>query len=222
MHRWDLIIFDCDGVLVDSEPISHEVFLALLDSLGFPIPTHEGFALFRGYSLKHCKATVEKRFGRSLPDDLETLFYDRLFEEFRKRLTPIQDIDAVLARLTTIPYCVASSGEYAKMRVTLGVTGLLSRFENRMFSAQDVARGKPFPDLFLHAARSCGVEATHSSLHNVAVIEDSLPGIKAGIAAGMKVFAFRQEDDGYTIPELSHPDITVFSRMKDLPEMLGV
>lgn len=212
--NWELIIFDCDGVLVDSEPISDRVFPEVLAAEGFPIPQENSRGWFIGYSLKSCLEKVEKQFGKPVPEDFSQKYYSRLFDEFKKSLQPIPGIIDVL---DSIPYpvCVASSGEHDKMQVSLGVTGLLSRFKNRIFSATDVENGKPAPDLFLYAAKQC-----NASPQFCAVIEDSLPGFQAGIAAGMTVFGYVNSCDTAQCNALEQQGAIVFNTMKELPELL--
>lgn len=217
MNTWDLIIFDCDGVLVDSEEIAHRVFIELLTSLGIMVSAQRAFQLFRGYSLPACIETIRTTLHKTVPDNLKDLFYQKLFIEFRKSLQPVPGIVSVLARLS-VPYCVASSGEHEKMAVSLTVTGLFDLFKGKIYSSQDVKRGKPYPDLFLHAAACCG-----ATPNRCAVIEDSVPGMQAGLAAGMQVFGYVTED---SIREALRPpafnSVTQFSRMEELPHLLSV
>jgi HAD superfamily hydrolase (TIGR01509 family) len=183
-----LVIFDCDGVLVNSEPIASQAFADHLQTHGLPYTAEDCRLKFTGLSLESCQQLLIEQHALQLP----TGFFDQLqadtFERFSKTLQVIPGITQVLDWLdsTDIPYCVASSGSPDKMRFTLGHTGLLSRFENRLFSAISVKRGKPAPDLFLHAAHSLQFAPEHCL-----VVEDSVPGIAAGIAAGMRVYAFQ-------------------------------
>jgi len=183
-----LVIFDCDGVLVDSEPLSNTCFARALAREGLDWSVEETMRRLMGRSMKSCVEIVEGILGRKLPDD----FVDRLQAEtmqvFRDApLKPVagvvEAIDAVEAAGATT--CVASSGSLDKMRVTLGITGLWSRFEGRIFSSSEVPRGKPFPDLFLHAALRMNEQPFACT-----VIEDSQPGIEAARAAGMRALAY--------------------------------
>jgi HAD superfamily hydrolase (TIGR01509 family) len=207
----DLVIFDCDGVLVDSEPIANRAFADALCEIGLPLSYEEVCREFTGLSMPRCIQIVEERLGRSVPGELVRRLQARTFDAFRERLQPVPGVREVLDRLV-IPVCVASSGEPEKIRLTLGLTGLLSRFEGRIFSATEVDRGKPWPDLFLHAARTLGARPARC-----AVVEDSLPGVRAARAAGMVVFAYAPEADG---GELAGAGATVFGAMTDLPRLL--
>ncbi|MGD9202414.1 MAG: HAD family phosphatase [Chitinispirillia bacterium] len=215
--NWDLIIFDCDGVLVDSEPIAEIVFPEILAQEGFPIPPKEAKELFTGYSIKSCIEIMQKRFNKPAPLDLEQKYYSRLFIEFKKSLKPIPGIKNVLESIN-YPVCVASSGSHEKMNLTLGLTGLLHFFKNNIFSAADVKNGKPYPDLFLHAA-----EKLNARPEKCAVIEDSIPGVRAGISAEMTVFGyinkFSHSDTEYTnlLRKMNDLGAKVFFDMNKLP-----
>ena len=210
--RFDLVIFDNDGVLVDSEPHANRILSEILIAAGCPMTREECIAAFMGTSLATVRQTVEARFRTALPPEFEKLYHDRLFEVFAAELTAIPGVAAALDRIT-LPTCVASSGTHARIRLALTVTGLLPRFEGRIFSAQDVTRGKPAPDLFLHAARSLGVDPKRC-----AVIEDSPLGVEAANAAGMTAFGFA----AMTPPDrLRHATGGVFCSMETLPALLG-
>jgi HAD superfamily hydrolase (TIGR01509 family) len=184
MRRFELVIFDCDGVLVDSELITSRVFAALLAQLGLPVTLEFMFENFVGRSMQHCWEQVARMLGREVPAQLRHEFQLRTTAALEAEVQAIHGIEAVLDSLQ-VPYCVASSGSHAKMATTLGATGLLSRFRGRIFSAADVAQGKPAPDIFLHAADRCGVQP-----RDCAVIEDSPAGVAAGVAAGMTVYGY--------------------------------
>ena len=200
------VIFDCDGVLVDSEPTSNRVLAEVLTEIGLPTTTEESMAAYMGKSWVSILELIEERLGRPTPADLTAIYRERC----DTALATVQPVDGILEVLDAIdlPSCVASSGPHAKMAVTLGVTGLLERFEGRIFSAADLpdGRGKPAPDLFLHAAREMGFDPA-----TTAVVEDSAPGCEAGRAAGMRVFAYRLDADG------AHR----FEHMRELPALLG-
>jgi len=212
--KWDLILFDCDGVLVDSEPIADRVFPQVLAAEGILIPQSEVRELFTGYSLKSCLEKIRIRLGAPVPEDLGRKYYSRLFAEFKKSLQPVPGIREALDSIP-YPFCVASSGEHEKMRLTLGITGLLPRFSGRMFSATDVAQGKPAPDLFLYAAKQCGADP-----QRCAVVEDSMPGIKAATAAGMKAFAYVNSPDPKAAQAFKQWGAIVFDAMQQLPGLL--
>ena len=216
MHSWDLVIFDCDGVLVDSEPISNRVFTEMLVAIGLDTTPEQAMHDFVGRSMASCLAIVAERLGRPVPDDFERTMQARTFAEFRASLGAVPNVITVLDALDAagVRTCVASSGSHEKMRTTLGITGLLPRFDGRLFSATEVARGKPHPDLFLHAARAMGAEPSRC-----AVIEDSPVGVRAGVAAGMTVFGFAARGQHEALAEAG---AVVFDDMTRLPDLLAV
>lgn len=210
--NYDLIIFDCDGVLVDSEPISNRVFTTALHELGFDWSYEQVCARFIGLSMSRCIELIEEERGRPVPGGFFDDLQQQTFEAFRTMgLAEVRGIAPLLDELE-VPYCVASSGEREKMRTTLGLTGLLPRFEGRMFSAQQVRHGKPAPDLFLFAADSCRVAP-----ERCAVVEDSVPGVQAGVAARMTVFGYAERSDRAA---LAANGAVVFDSMTDLPGLL--
>ena len=183
-----LVIFDCDGVLVDSEPLSNTCFARALAREGLDWSVEETMRRLMGRSMKSCVEIVEGVLGRKLPAD----FVDRLQAETMQifhdaPLKPVAGVAEAIDALEAAGYatCVASSGGLDKMRVTLGITGLWQHFEGRIFSASEVPRGKPFPDLFLHAALRMNAQP-----FECAVIEDSQPGIQAARSAGMRALAY--------------------------------
>jgi HAD superfamily hydrolase (TIGR01509 family) len=210
--QFELVIFDCDGVLVDSEPLANRVFTAALHEVGLPLSYQEVCATFIGLSMERCIEIVEQRLGRPVPGDFVARLQARTFEAFRSSLQPVPGIVEALDRIDA-PVCVASSGEMEKMELNLGLTGLLPRFEGRLFSATQVERGKPWPDLFLHAASTLGARPAHS-----AVVEDSLPGVQAARAAGMTVFAYAGPDRRVA---LAKAGAVVFDDMQELPSLLA-
>lgn len=184
MARFDLVIFDCDGVVVDSERIVHEVFGNFIRSLGADLDAERMNELFLGRRLADCLAIVEGITGRAAPQDALERYKSERDRVLREQVTSVEGVREVIEALT-VPYCIASSGDHAKMRTTLGATGLLPLFEGRLTSGTEVARGKPAPDVFLLAAKRMG-----SAPARTAVIEDSVNGVLAGCAAGMTVFGF--------------------------------
>jgi len=209
---FDLIIFDCDGVLVDSEPVANRILAGALAEVGLRMSVDEVCATFVGLSMTHCVEIVEQRLGRALPADFVPRLQRRTFDAFRADLRAVRGVAAALDRISS-PVCVASSGEREKMNLTLGLTGLLPRFAGRMFSATEVERGKPHPDLFLHAAEALGARPGRC-----AVVEDSLPGVQAARSARMAAFGFAARDDG---ARLAAAGATVFRSMRELPALLG-
>lgn len=183
-----LVIFDCDGTLVDSEELGTSVLVEMAAEQGLRLPLREPNALFRGWQLDRCVAQIETWLGRSLPQDFVAQVRLRTRSTFSARLQPIPGA-LELVRALHLPMCVASSGPREKIELSLSLTGLLPFFEGRIFSGYEVGSWKPDPGLFLHAARALGVEPARC-----AVVEDSLVGVQAGLAAGMRVFAFQPQE----------------------------
>lgn len=185
--RYDGILFDCDGVLVDSERITSRVWAGLLTGIGLPTTTEQSLATYLGNSMARCLEIVTEQLGHAPPETLLPRFYDDVKVALASEVTPVDGIAAVLDALDVagVRYGVASNGEHEKMRTTLGATGLLARFEGRRFSAVDVARPKPAPDLFLHAARTLGFEPARTL-----VVEDSPLGVQGAASAGMTVIGY--------------------------------
>ena len=188
MARFDLVIFDCDGVLVDSERIANEVFAKVLnEECGFALQLDDMFEIFVGRSSAQCMQIVEQMLGAKPPAGLEQRYRDEINAALKESVTAVPGIEQALAEIA-LPYCVASSGSHEKMHTTLGRAKLLALLAGKLHSTADVARGKPFPDVYLHAART--MEATDP--RRCLVIEDSPVGVAAGVAAGMVVFGYAQ------------------------------
>ncbi|MGW1806486.1 HAD family hydrolase [Streptomyces sp. NPDC002078] len=186
--RYDLIIFDNDGVLVDSEPISNRHLAAYLTELGHPTSYEDSIRDYMGSAMHRIHELVLERTGQRLPDDFDDVFHARVFAAFERELQPVAGVAGVLEKLAAdgVPYCVASSGSHARIRVGHRTTGLDRWFaEDRIFSSEDVGRGKPAPDLFLYAAERMGVAP-----ERCLVVEDSPLGVQAAVAAGMTVYGF--------------------------------
>ena len=209
--NWQLIIFDCDGVLVDSEPIANRIMADVLTENGLPMTVDDCFEHFLGRTMSDCVHLLATRFGHAAGADFADNVRQRTLAALREEIEPVAGIAAALARIP-VPMCVASSGQLVKMRTTLRVTGLLSHFEDRLFSAAGMARGKPHPDIFLHAAREMGAEPG-----SCAVVEDSPVGVQAGVAAGMTVFGYAALSDARA---LSAAGARVFTDMQELPPLL--
>ncbi|MFD7416694.1 HAD family hydrolase [Kitasatospora purpeofusca] len=208
-----LVIFDCDGVLVDSERIAARVQIGLGAELGWPLTEEEVVERFIGRSMASIDEQVAERLGRETADRWWAEFVRRHAEQVDAGLEPVDGLPEALDAIT-LPTCVASSGSHEKMAHTLGRTGLHHRFAGRIFSATEVARGKPAPDLFLHAARRMGVPPSAC-----AVVEDSAPGVLAARAAGMRAFGYA---GGLTpAARLAGPDTVVFEDMRELPALLA-
>jgi HAD superfamily hydrolase (TIGR01509 family) len=214
--RYDLVIFDNDGVLVDSEPISNRILAGHLTELGHPTTYEESIRDYMGSAMHRVHDVVWERSGRRLPEGFNDTFHQRVFDAFARELEPVEGVVDVLDKLAAdgVPYCLASSGSHERIRVALRRTGLYERFgEERIFSSQDVGRGKPAPDLFLHAAEVMGVQPGRCG-----VVEDSPLGVRAAVAAGMDVYGFtamtpreRLEEAGATVS---------FGAMEELPGLL--
>ncbi|MCF1600504.1 HAD family hydrolase [Streptomyces muensis] len=186
--RYDLVIFDNDGVLVDSEPISNRLLAAYLTELGHPTSYEDSIRDYMGSAMHRVHELVLERTGRRLPEDFDDVFHARVFAAFERELKAVVGVVDVLERLAgdRVPYCVASSGSHERIRVGHRTTGLERFFdEGRVFSSQDVGRGKPAPDLFLYAAERMGVVP-----ERCVVVEDSPLGVQAAVAAGMDVYGF--------------------------------
>jgi HAD superfamily hydrolase (TIGR01509 family) len=179
-----LIIFDCDGVLVDSEPISFAVLREMLADAGLSFSESWAYENFLGKSMASITAMIAREHDLRLDETALAAMRQRLYERFEAELQPVHGIDALLADFG-FTHCVASSSQLERIRLCLKKTGLIDYFEPNIFSSSMVANGKPAPDLFLHAARTMGY-----SPRNCIVIEDSPAGIRAAKAAGMTAFAF--------------------------------
>lgn len=210
--RFDLIIFDCDGVLVDSEPIVNRLFVEMLGERGFSLDYEQVLREFSGASMASRLDAMRHRLAWATPPEFVEAFDRRLAQAMERELRPVPGVQEALARLGG-RWCVASNGSHQEMRARLGLTGLLHHFEPHLFSATEVARGKPAPDVYLHAARRMGVAPPRC-----AVIEDSLAGVQSGIQAGMQVFGYAR----LTSPSvLRDAGARVFEHMSELPRLLG-
>ena len=207
-----LIIFDCDGVLVDSEPLSCSVVAGQMEELGIPMTTDEAISLFAGGSLKRVRDYVYTQTGQNAPEDFEETYRNRSYALFREALQPVKGIKEVLDVLH-LNKCVASNGPLPKMELNLGLTKLIDFFDNKLFSAYNVGHWKPHPGLFLHAAKEMGFEP-----RDCIVIEDSHHGVEAAKAAGMQVYGYAGRTPYL---KLEQAGATVFTDMKKLPGLLG-
>ena len=193
-----LVIFDCDGVLVDSEPLSNLALSQAIAELGVHLTVEETMAEFMGRDRRHLMARLAELIGGPVPEGFGAAYDARRDALFHAELRAVEGIEAALDAIAH-PTCVASSADHAKLRLTLGLTGLYERFEGRIFSAFDVARGKPAPDLFLFAAERMGHHPD-----DCVVVEDSPAGMEAARAAGMRALHYGEE----------------FSDMRALPSLL--
>jgi len=211
-----LVIFDCDGVLVDSEAIANRIMAEAITAAGIPMTYEECRARFVGGTLQRVIDTVEEWLGTPLPADWKEAFEARRDTAFREELKPVPGIVSALEaiRASSTPICVASSGSLEKMNLTLGLTGLNTPFGGKLFSATMVSHGKPEPDLFLYAAEQMGQVP-----ENCVVVEDSLLGVTAAMAAGMRVLAYAADGDADALKAAGG---LPFSDMAELPGLLGI
>ena len=214
MARFDLVIFDNDGVLVDSERLANTVLAELLTEHGLPCTLEDSVRDYLGGTLARVHDDYLARTGRALPDGFDGLYYERVFAGFRGGLRPVPGVGAVLDALDAagVPYCVASSGSHERIRLAHQQAGFDGRFRGRIFSADDVPHGKPAPDLFLHAAEVMGARP-----RRCAVIEDSPLGVEAAAAAGMTVYGFA----AVTPPDRLAGADAVFADMRELPALVA-
>jgi HAD superfamily hydrolase (TIGR01509 family) len=205
--KYKCIIFDCDGVLVDSEGISNSVLIEMAKEIGVKI-THE-YALenFSGKSLKNCLAYIENVLGEKLPNDFESRFRNKTFSAFKTDLQPINGIHELLNQIE-VSFCVASSGPPEKIKLNLTTTHLINHFEDRIFSSYDIGSWKPNPEIFLYAAKKMGFE-----IAECVVIEDSITGIQAAKAGGFDVIGFVNDNNK---ERFSEEKIIVCYDMKEL------
>ncbi|MCR5857789.1 HAD family phosphatase [Mesorhizobium sp. J428] len=212
-----LVIFDCDGVLVDSERLGNQRLSQMLTEAGFPISYEDCRRTFVGKPMAAVQAHVEAT-GVMLGADFVQRWNDGLPDIFRNGLDPIRHVGEAVQAIASagIPFCIASSGQLTKMRLTLGLTGLLPYFEQSLFSVSMVSRGKPFPDLFLHAAQAMG----HAPEACV-VVEDSVAGVTAARAAGMRALAYAGDPEAER-EGLAQAGGELFDDMRALPRLIGI
>jgi HAD superfamily hydrolase (TIGR01509 family) len=215
MHNLRLVIFDCDGVLVDSEPISNAVLARALNREGLETTAEQSRRDHQGLLLADIVARAEAKLGRCLPEDWTERFERDRAEVFRRELQPIPGAAQAVERATAagLAVCVASQGKLEKTRLSLELTGLRSLFpEGALFSAYEVPRGKPYPDLFLHAAAKMGMSASCS-----VVVEDTPSGVEAAVAAEMRVLGYGADSDEAA---LRAAGAEVFGSLNELPALL--
>ena len=213
-QSFDLIIFDCDGVLVDSERLANEVFARVLDEVcELKFTLDDMFDTFVGHSRAQCLQKIEDMIGEAPPPELDLRYQRDINEALERTVQAIDGIETVLESLS-LPYCVASSGSHDKMKMTLGKTELMRFFDGNIFSTSEVERGKPHPDIYLHAARSMGIDDPA----RCAVVEDSPIGVTGAVAAGMQVFGFAELMPAERLHQAGAH--RVFERMPDLPGLI--
>ena len=235
--RVDAVVFDCDGVLVDSEPITNGVLTAMLNELGLGFTLEQTMRTFMGKALRDELEIIERLAGRALPTDWYAGFVVRRDAALAREVKPVPGIEGVLDALAAagVPHAVASGADRAKMRLTLGTTGLLGRFEteaarilasspaargphvvpgSRLFGADMVERAKPAPDVYLLAARAIGADPARC-----AVIEDTATGTAAGVAAGATVLGYCAHTEPRAL--LAAGAAAVFDDMRRLPFLIA-
>ncbi|WP_339729644.1 HAD-IA family hydrolase [uncultured Gimesia sp.] len=212
MTKYKAVIFDCDGVLVDSETLGNRVLAEMITEIGFPLSPEQAVQQFKGGKLADCLAVVEDQMGQKLPDDFANQVRAQMAEVFQ---TELQAIQGVREALESIPVtkCVASNGPQEKMALTLKITDLLHYFEGRIFSAYTLGVWKPEPDLYLYAAKQMEVHP-----EECVVIEDSHLGVQAAVAAGIPVLGYA---DHSSPAELEALGAKTFRSMHELPALLG-
>ncbi len=215
MKKPGCIIFDCDGVLVDSEVIGVKVLLDMASQYGVTMDLQEAVEEFSGIRLKEGIKMLQQKATSPFPEDFEQAFRTRSYEIFKTEMRPVRGIKEILDSLT-IPFCVASSGPIEKMKLNLSITGLLPYFEEgkRIFSGYEINSWKPDPGIFLHAAKAMGFTPD-----DCVVIEDSKAGVIAAHRGGFRVFGYAKPFNG---DELRKEGANVFYDMKDLPSLLSL
>ncbi len=203
---WKAVIFDCDGTLVDSERIANDVLIEYLADFGVTLTMQESAARFNGVEMKDSLRQVEDLMGAPLPVDFVDTMRDRLEQALAQRLEPVDGVHRLVESLN-VPYCIASNAPPEKIELSLRVTGLLPLFQRSIHSAYQIECWKPDPALFLHAAKGMAVAPEHC-----AVVEDSIAGVRAGVAAGMTVFAYQPHAVDARIP----PGVRIFSHFDQL------
>jgi HAD superfamily hydrolase (TIGR01509 family) len=217
VHDLRLVIFDCDGVLVDSEPISHRLIAELLSAEGLPTTPEEARRAYQGVLLAELVSDAESRLGRSLPDGWLASFERERAEVFRRELAPVVGAGEVVERVIAsgVAVCVASQGKLEKTRLSLDLTALRRLFaDGALFSAYSVERGKPYPDLFLHAAQRMGAEPA-----SCVVVEDTPLGVRAGVSAGMRTLGYCANGEASGLRDAG---AEVLRTLDELPRLLAL
>ena len=210
--KYKCIIFDCDGVLVDSEFISNETLVEMAQSVGLKIDMNIATKEFTGKSLESNFQFIESSINKKLPETFEAEFRNKSFKKFREELKPIKGIINLLPRLK-IPFCVASSGPREKIILNLTTTSLIGYFNNNIFSCYDIGSWKPNPEIFLHAAKEMGFQP-----HECVVIEDTKTGIEAAKNGGFDVYAYVNDKLDKT---LLNSGAIIFNNMDELEKLLN-
>lgn len=212
MSKYKCVIFDCDGVLVDSEPISNRIMAEMANELGANIDTEYALKNFKGNSLEMCFQAIGKLAGQPIPSNFKNEYRRRSFEAFQEEIKPVDGIEEVLQNLK-IPFCVASSGPVNKIELNLKLTGLLPYFKDKIFSCYTINKWKPDPAVFLWAAETLDFKPV-----DCLVVEDSILGVKAAKAGGFDCFGFSAHDYNN---ELEVESTLVFNDMKKLIDLIS-
>ncbi|MCK0125196.1 HAD family hydrolase [Gelidibacter sp. F2691] len=212
MSKYKCVIFDCDGVLVDSEVIANQVMVDMANELGAHIDMDYALKNFKGVSIQRCQEQIAELVTEQLPDNFIPDFRVRSFEAFTNNIKPVDGVTEVLKQLQ-LPFCVASSGPENKIRLNLELTALLPHFENNIFSCFTIKRWKPDPGVFLWAADTMGFQP-----EECIVIEDSLTGVTAARDGGFDVFGYTALD---VHNELEGRATATFKDMSQLLDLIG-
>lgn len=211
MKKYKCVIFDCDGVLVDSEPLSNQVLADMTNELGGNIDLEYALTHFKGRSMQMCYDKIAKLVPQPLPDNFKDIYRERSFELFKSSLKPIEGVSQLLAKLN-VPFGVASSGTEEKIKHNLALTGLSPYFEKNIFSCYEIQKWKPDPGVFLWAAKSMGYHPDEC-----VVVEDSFLGATAAKAGGFDVFGFVAHDYNNELPAVA---THTFEHMDELGDWL--
>ena len=213
MKGYKCLIFDSDGVLVESETLSAKVFQEMARELGFELDFEPAVEQFAGISMKENLKFIRENIEGSLPEDFEKEFRQRTYEIFKSDLKAVKGVHDLIMKLQ-VPFCVASSGPVEKISLNLGLVKLLDHFENRIYSSYDIGNWKPEPGIFLHAAKEMGFTP-----EECVVIEDSASGIRAALSGGFMVYALASEKRRGHFEQLG---AVTFRNMKELERLLGL
>jgi HAD superfamily hydrolase (TIGR01509 family) len=213
----ELVIFDCDGVLVDSIALACDLLATMLTEQGLATTPRQARVRYKELLLADVVSIAERELGRALPDDWLECYESRRADAFRAKLMPVQGAAETVRRVSAagVGVCVASQGKLEKTRLSLELTGMSELFStNALFSAYSVPRGKPHPDVFLHATAAMGAEP-----HRCAVVEDSPSGVRAAIAAGMRAIGYPAEGEETALRDAG---AQIISSLPQLPSLLGM
>jgi HAD superfamily hydrolase (TIGR01509 family) len=219
--RFEAVLFDCDGVLVDSEPLTNGVLRDMLEEAGWSLTREECMRLFVGKAVKDERAIIEARTGRPLTDAWLAQFRERRNQRLEAQLTPIAGAPEAVAQVHEAVrgrIACASGADRYKVELQLAKCGLMRYFEGRIFSGHETPRSKPAPDVYLAAAASLGVDPARCL-----VVEDTVTGVTAGVAAGATVVGYSPPEAGHDAPAALRAAgaTTIFTAMRDLPGLLA-